>query len=205
MLKNAPELCKVLAISSYISKRQSICVSMKYSFCLFVLALASIFTSCSDSDTVDSPEALYAIVKPEEAQLIDIIPSDYVITLNDIIAVNPKTGEFKMKNTDRIDSKSFPIPVQYEIVFYSNGERLFSARLNSSLSSYMPHGLTFCHFMTDKNGLARYDFAMTSIMTEDGKIENHPTEEQERGLQRMYDILQKAGKVSSSIDYDFQF
>lgn len=205
MLKNAPELCKVLAISSYISKRQSICVSMKYKFCLFVLALASIFTSCSDSDTVDSPEALYAIVKPEEAQLIDIIPSDYVITLNDIIAVNPKTGEFKMKNTDRIDSKSFPIPVQYEIVFYSNGERLFSARLNSSLSSYMPHGLTFCHFMTDKNGLARYDFAMTSIMTEDGKIENHPTEEQERGLQLMYDILQKAGKVSSSIDYDFQF
>ena len=205
MLKNAPELCKVLAISSYISKRQSICVSMKYSFCLFVLALASIFTSCSDSDTVDSPEALYAIVKPEEAQLIYIIPSDYVITLNDIIAVNPKTGEFKMKNTDRIDSKSFPIPVQYEIVFYSNGERLFSARLNSSLSSYMPHGLTFCHFMTDKNGLARYDFAMTSIMTEDGKIENNPTEEQERGLQRMYDILQKAGKVSSSIDYDFQF
>ncbi len=205
MLKNTPELCKVLAISSYISKRQSICVSMKYSFCLFVLALASIFTSCSDSDTVDSPEALYAIVKPEEAQLIDIIPSDYVITLNDIIAVNPKTGEFKMKNTDRIDSKSFPIPVQYEIVFYSNGERLFSARLNSSLSSYMPHGLTFCHFMTDKNGLARYDFAMTSIMTEDGKIENNPTEEQERGLQRMYDILQKAGKVSSSIDYDFQF
>ena len=198
MLKNAPELCKVLAISSYISKRQSICVSMKYSFCLFVLALASIFTSCSDSDTVDSPEALYAIVKPEEAQLIDIIPSDYVITLNDIIAVNPKTGEFKMKNTDRIDSKSFPIPVQYEIVFYSNGERLFSARLNSSLSSYMPHGLTFCHFI-------RYDFAMTSIMTEDGKIENNPTEEQERGLQRMYDILQKAGKVSSSIDYDFQF
>lgn len=205
MLKNAPELCKVLAISSYISKRQSICVSMKYRFCLFVLALASIFTSCSDSDTVDSPEALYAIVKPEEAQLIDIIPSDYVITLNDIIAVNPKTGEFKMKNTDRIDSKSFPIPVQYEIVFYSNGERLFSARLNSSLSSYMPHGLTFCHFMTDKNGLARYDFAMTSIMTENGEIESHPTEEQERGLQRMYDILQKAGKVSSSIDYDFQF
>lgn len=205
MLKNAPELCKVLTISSYISKIQSICVSMKYRFCLFVLALASIFTSCSDSDTVDSPEALYAIVKPEEAQLIDIIPSDYVITLNDIIAVNPKTGEFKMKNTDRIDSKSFPIPVQYEIVFYSNGERLFSARLNSLLSSYMPHGLTFCHFMTDKNGLARYDFAMTSIMTEDGEIENHPTEEQERGLQRMYDILQKAGKVSSSIDYDFQF
>lgn len=205
MLKNAPELCKVLAIPSYISKRQSICVSMKFRFCLFVLALASIFTSCSDSDTVDSPEALYAIVKPEEAQLIDIIPSDYVITLNDIIAVNPKTGEFKMKNTDRIDSKSFPIPVQYEIVFYSNGERLFSARLNSLLSSYMPHGLTFCHFMTDKNGLARYDFAMTSIMTEDGKIENNPTEEQERGLQRMYDILQKAGKVSSSIDYDFQF
>ena len=41
------------------------------------------------SDPVaNSPRALYAIVKLEEAQLIDIIPSDYAMTLDNIIAVN---------------------------------------------------------------------------------------------------------------------
>jgi hypothetical protein len=39
------------------------------------------------SDPVaNSPRALYAIVKLEEAQLIDIIPSDYAMTLDNIIA-----------------------------------------------------------------------------------------------------------------------
>ena len=160
--------------------------------------------SCdSDSSTQDgSPESFYAVIKPEEGTLIDILPSDYVLTLNDIIAVNPETGEFKMKNTERIDAKSYPIPVQYVIMFYGNGEYLFSAKLNSSLSSYMPSGLTFCHFLTDKNGLARYDLQPLYV---DGTTEGNPTDEQEKGIKRMYQILQKAGKVRSNIDYDFQF
>ena len=160
--------------------------------------------SCdSDSSTQDgSPESFYAVIRPEEGTLIDILPSDYVLTLNDIVAVNPETGEFKMKNTERIDSKSYPIPVQYVIMFYGNGEYLFSARLNSSLSSYLPSGLTFCHFLTDKNGLARYDLQPLYV---DGTTEGNPTDEQEKGIKRMYQILQKAGKVRSNIDYDFQF
>ena len=159
-----------------------------------------------DSDVIaTSPTALYAIVSPEGAQMYDLIPNDYVMTLDNIIAVNPETGEFKMKNTERIDSKSYPIPVQYVIMFYGNGEYLFSARLNSSLSSYMPSGLTFCHFLTDKNGQARYDLGATRLQYEDGTVEGNLTDEQEKGIKRMYQILQRAGKVRSNIDYDFQF
>ena len=170
---------------------------------------ACIFTACSSSDDNEggnNSANLYAIIKPEEAQLIDIVPSDYVLTLDNIIAVNPETGEFKVKDTERIDSKAYPIPTQYVILFYSNGSFLFDAKLNSSISSYLPKGLTFCHFLSDKNGLARYDLGATRIGSADREvIEGNPTEQQEQGMQRMYQILQKAGKIRSNIDYDFQF
>ena len=101
---------------------------------------------------------------------------------------------------------SYPIPTQYVILFYSNGSFLFDAKLNSSISSYLPKGLTFCHFLSDKNGLARYDLGATRIVSADREvIEGNPTEQQEQGMQRMYQILQKAGKIRSNIDYDFQF
>ena len=170
---------------------------------------ACIFTACSSSDDNEggnNSANLYAIIKPEGAQLIDIVPSDYVLTLDNIIAVNPETGEFKVKDTERIDSKAFPIPTQYVILFYSNGSFLFDAKLNSSLSSYLLKGLTFCHYLSDKNGLARYDLGGTRIVSADGEvIEGNPTDQQEQGMQRMYQILQKAGKIRSHIDYDFQF
>lgn len=170
---------------------------------------ACMFTACSNSDDNEGDNNsanLYAIIKPEGAQLIDIVPSDYVLTLDNIIAVNPETGEFKVKDTERIDSKAYPIPTQYVILFYSNGSFLFDAKLNSSISSYLPKGLTFCHFLSDKNGLARYDLGATRIVSADGEvIEGNPTEQQEQGMQRMYQILQKAGKIRSNIDYDFQF
>ena len=176
---------------------------------IIAMLAACMLTACSSSDDNegDSNSAnLYAIIKPEGAQLIDITPSDYVLTLDNIIAVNPETGEFKVKDTERIDSKAYPIPTQYVILFYSNGSFLFDAKLNSSFSSYIPKGLTFCHFLSDKNGLARYDLGTTHIVSADGEvIEGNPTDQQEQGIQRMYQILQKAGKIRSNIDYDFQF
>ena len=162
-------------------------------------------TACSSDETLSSPTSLYAIIKPEDAQIIDIVPSDYVLTLDNIIAVNPNTGEFKMKNTERIDPKAYPIPVQYVICFYSEGKMLFSARLNSSLSSYLPSGLTFCHFLTDKDGLSRYDLGMTTIIHEDGTREDEASPQQQQGIEQMYEILRKTGKVRNFIDYDFQF
>ena len=170
---------------------------------------ACMFTACSssnDNEGDNNSATLYAIIKPEGAQLTEIVTSDYVLTLDNIIAVNPETGEFKVKDTERIDSKAYPIPTQYVILFYSNGSFLFDAKLNSSISSYLPKGLTFCHFLSDKNGLARYDLGATRIVSADREvIEGNPTEQQEQGMQRMYQILQKAGKIRSNIDYDFQF
>ena len=185
-------------------------VKKNFILCLgAMLMLAFGMSSCSSSDDNEGDNNsanLYAIIKPEEAQLTDIVPSDYVLTLDNIIAVNPETGEFKVKDTERIDSKAFPIPTQYVILFYSNGSFLFDAKLNSSLSSYLPKGLTFCHYLSDKNGLARYDLGGTRIVSADGEvIEGNPTDQQEQGMQRMYQILQKAGKIRSHIDYDFQF
>ena len=161
---------------------------------IMTMLAACMFTACSSSDDNEGDSNsvnLYAIIKPEGAQLTDIVPSDYVLTLDNIIAVNPETGEFKVKDTERIDSKAFPIPTQYVILFYSNGSFLFDAKLNSSLSSYLPKGL---------------DLGGTRIVSADGEvIEGNPTDQQKQGMQRMYQILQKAGKVRSNIDYDFQF
>ena len=33
----------------------------------------------------------------------------------------------------------------------------------------------------------------------------HPTDQQEKGMKRMFQIMQKAGKTTDSISYDFQF
>lgn len=178
---------------------------MKKNWFLWIGVLLLITTgSCNseDDDIVVSSTSLYAIVKPAEAQLIDITPSDYVLTLDNIVAVNPETGEFKLKNTGPIDSKAYPIPTQYVIQFYSEGTFLFDAKLNSALSSYLPSGLTFCHIYSNTSGMARYDLGKTTIVSQDGKVEGNPTSQQERGMQLMYQILQKAGKVSSHIDYD---
>ena len=93
-------------------------MNMKKSFVLCLgamLMLAIGMSSCSSSDDNEGDNNsanLYAIIKPEGAQLMDIVPSDYVLTLDNIIAVNPETGEFKVKDTERIDSKAFPIPTQ---------------------------------------------------------------------------------------------
>ena len=72
-----------------------------------MLMLAFGMSSCSGSDDNEGDSNsvnLYAIIKPEGAQLTEIVPSDYVLTLDNIIAVNPETGEFKVKDTERIDS-----------------------------------------------------------------------------------------------------
>ena len=159
-----------------------------------------------DSDAIaNSPTALCAIVSLEGSQMYDLIPNDYVMTLDNIIAVNPETGEFKMKDTEKIESKAYPIPTQYIIQFYSGEFFLFDAKLNSALSSMLPEGLTFCHMLTDKNGQSLYNLEAVRFFYQDGRVEGNTTEQQEWGIKRMYEILQKAGKVTTKIEYDFQF
>ena len=96
---------------------------MKKSF-LFISYLclfACVSCSSDDEEWNYTPNDLYAVIVPEGEQLISITPSDYVLTLDNIIAANSETGEFKLQNTDRIDSKAFPIPTQVSVkVFIDN-------------------------------------------------------------------------------------
>ena len=175
-------------------------------FAMTMMLAASVFAACSDDDTsVNTTPSLYAVVKPEGAQLTDIMPEDYVLTLDNIIAVNPETGEFLLKDVKRMDEVAYPIPTQYVVVFYSDGNFLFDAKLNSALSSYLPTGLTFCHFLTDKSGVGKYVLGATYVTSQDGKTEGHPTKQQASGMQRMYRILQVAGKVNRDIDDKMNF
>ena len=167
-------------------------------FAMTLLLAASLFAACSDDDAntiVNNTSSLYAVVKPEGARLIDIMPEDYVMTLDNIISVNPETGRFIMKDTKRIDDVAYPVPTQYVIMFYSEGRFLFDAKLNSALSSYLPTGLTFCHLMTHESGEAWYDLGTIYVTSQDGHTEGEPTEQQAAGMRRMYQILEEAGKL----------
>jgi hypothetical protein len=42
-------------------------------------------------------------------------------------------------------------------------------------------------------------------VNQDGKVEGMPDEQQQQGIQRMYQILEKEGKTCNNIDYDFQY
>ena len=58
-----------------------------------MLLAATLFAACSSSNDetpeIISPTPLYVIIKLEGAQLIDIMPDDYVLTLGNILAVKP--------------------------------------------------------------------------------------------------------------------
>lgn len=181
---------------------------MKQLYYLLATAIfACLSLSCSDNNDdieAESSSNLYAVIKPEGAQLIDIIPEDYVLTLDNIVAVNPETGEFKIKDPKRIDEKAFPIPTQYVIMFYSKNSFLFEAKLNSAISSALSTGLNFCHLFTDASGMARYDLEPISLIN--GKVsKGNSTDQQKKGIQRMYDILRKARKIDYHIDYDINY
>ena len=179
---------------------------MRKSLMIWVSAVVMLtLCSCSKDENVETvvsdPEALYAIIIPEDAYLTDLT-NNRVLTLDNIIAANPETGEFKLKDTKAIDVVASP---KNAIQFFSNGELLFEATLYSPVYSMLPLGLTFSYFLTDKNGFSRYDLGITRIVNQDGTTEGNPTEEQVRGIMRMYEILEKAGKTSSNIEYDFSF
>ena len=167
--------------------------------------LGTTMTSCTSDDDKYEDYTLYAIVLPEGATSIDIIPQDYVLTLDNVIAANPKTGEFKLKNTERIDSRAFPIPTQYVIQFYAKNNLLFEAKLTSVISSALSNGVSFCHYFTDDNGMARYDLEINKLINEDGSIKDYLSEAQEQGIQHLFQILKLTGKISENIEYDFQY
>ena len=89
-------------------------------------------------------------------------------------------------------------------MFYSGNSFLFEAKLNSAISSALSTGLNFCHLFTDASGMARYDLEPISLIN--GKVsKGNSTDQQKKGIQRMYDILRKARKIDYHIDYDINY
>lgn len=170
---------------------------------LFLLAVC-LLVSCSkredEASATNLKTTLYAIVKPQGTHLTNITPDDYALTLDNILAVNPETGIFKMVNTERIDSVAFPIPTQHVIQFYSKGKFLFEARLNHIISSYCQPGLQFMRCFPKKDG-AIYKLEIAVLRNKDGVAEGELTEQEQEGMKRMYQILKKAGKTTNDIDF----
>ena len=173
---------------------------------LALSAATSLFAACSadeDEENTVSRTALYAILKPDEGQNADAAAADYVLTLDNIIAVNPKTLFFKMQDVQRIDEKAFPTPTQHSLLFYSKGEFLFEAKLNSMLSSMMTSGLTFYYYWGDKKGgISHYKLEAIRFIELDGTIDGELTDKQKQGISRMFEILKKAGKTTDKEIFD---
>ena len=52
----------------------------------------------------------------------------------------------------------------------------------------------------EESGMGKYVLGATYVTSQDGKTEGHPTEQQAAGMQRMYQILQMAGKTTDNFD-----
>lgn len=166
-----------------------------------------LITSCvgsKKSEGLYTSNDFYAVIRPEGSQLTNITPDDYVMTFDNIVAVNPKSGEFVVRNTERIDTVSYPKKGRNIIMFYSKDSLLFEAKLISAIESTRSSGLTFCHYGSDENGLSRYMlYDYKPFVNHDGKTEDRSDQKQQQGKQRMYQILEKAGKTSNNKDVAF--
>lgn len=172
--------------------------------------MGTMMTSCtSDDDAVESlsgpDDELYAIIVDPNEQLIDITPQDYVLTLNDIVAYNPENGEMKVKGGERISEKAFPVPKQWSIRFYSKDKLLFSANLNSIISSIIGGpGLTFEHWWgPDKDGYSRFKLDIIRIVDEKGRVlEGDLSNSEKAGLAQFEQILKTYGKINKDITWN---
>jgi hypothetical protein len=164
----------------------------------------------SDDDAVEplsgSDEELYAVIVDPDEQLINITSQDYVLTLNDIAAYNPETGEMKVKGGERISEKAFPTPTQHSIRFYSKGKLLFSAYLNSVLSSMMSGpGLIFEHWWgPDKEGYSRFKLEHIRLIDEKGRVlEGDLSDSDKTGLAQFEQILKNYGRINKNITWNW--
>lgn len=162
-----------------------------------LLMLPMVLAGCSSDNDDDlftvcpSASVLRAIIVEEGTQLYDITEEDVVLTIEDIVACNPKTGLFKLKGVGRIVEKSYPLPTQYYIRFFAANHMLFEARLNNLLSSYMPSGLIFYSYSDPSHPTDDISwFKLTSVVIKDGDTTiGAPTKAEQKGIEELYSIL----------------
>lgn len=166
-------------------------------------------SSCSSDDTPDDitdcfPTNLYGVIINKDAdafQMEGVSWREYALTLNDnIVAYDPESGYMKLTGAQDVTNIAYPLPEQRRIAFFSNGTCLFSALLNSELSSfYGGGGLMFMHMLTDSEGNDLYKLEHITVGDGKGNVEGLLTEREQQGLKIFEDILREHGKITSNV------
>ena len=175
---------------------------MTTTFILMLVFLGTTLTSCSsddeNTDTFVTNEQFYAVITEPDVTPGNITPDDYVLTLNDIVAYNSKTGAMKIKGGEKIEEKSYPFPIQYRIHFYLGDDLLFSARLNNLLSSLMGgSGLVLYYEINGESDYSYLKLTQNMVLDEKGNIiEGELTDQEKQGLNVFENVLKNAGKLT---------
>ena len=175
---------------------------MTTTFILMLVFLGATLTSCSsddeNTDTFVTNEQFYAVITEPDVTPGNITPDDYVLTLNDIVAYNSKTGAMKIKGGEKIEEKSYPFPIQYRIHFYLGDDLLFSARLNNLLSSLMGgFGLVLYYEINGESGYSYLKLTQNKVLDEKGNIiEGELTDQEKQGLNVFENVMKNAGKLT---------
>lgn len=173
--------------------------------CVFTMLAAMDFSSCSSDEpsypSVLTDEDLYAVIPPSDEQPSDYTVDDVVFRLSQIEAYDAERCMLKVKVTKtKTEMESFFYPSQ-TIYFYSRGELLFSAKTYNVSSSTLVAGLQLW-WLVDKSGYSGFQFEQVRIQQQDGTYDGELTDQQRQGFARMEQILQKAGKSNSDINWD---
>ena len=173
--------------------------------CIFAMLAAVGFTSCTSDEpsypSVLADEELYAVIPPSDEQPGDYTVDDVVFKLSQIEAYDPEKQRLKAKViTTNPDKEAIFYPSQ-TIYFYSRGELLFSAKTYNIFSSTLVAGLQLW-WLFDKSGYSGFQFEQVRIQQQDGTYDGELTDQQRQGFARMEQILQKAGKYQSDINWD---
>ena len=169
--------------------------------------LTTTLTACSSSNETDDdrlvicyePEVhAFIIGKDEDAYKMDgSIWRPNPLTMDNILAYNPESGYMKLKDVGEINKVAYPIPEQYRIAFFSGDKCLFSALLNSSLSSFWGgSGLIFMHMFDNSDNTSYYQLMNIVITDQEGVVHGELTEQEKQGLELLKQILNREGKVT---------
>ena len=173
--------------------------------CIFAMLAAVGFTSCTSDEpsypSVLADEDLYAVIPSSDEQPGDYTVDDVVLKLSQIEAYDPESRKLKVKFIKtKTEMDSFFYPSQ-TIYFYSRGELLFSAKTYNLSSSMLVAGLQLW-WLVYKSGYSCIQFEQVRVQQQDGTYDGELTDQQRQGFARMEQILQKAGKYTSDINWD---
>lgn len=181
------------------------CMKKNLMICVFAMLAAMSITSCSSDEpscpSVLGDEDLYAVIPPSDEQPGDYTVDDVVFKLSQIEAYDSEEHKLKVKLIKpKTEMESFFYP-SHTIYFYSRGELLFSAKTYNIFSSTLVAGLQLW-WLFDKSGYSGFQFEQVRIQQQDGSYDGELTDQQRQGFARMEQILQKAGKSNSDINWD---